>query len=93
MTIPCRCHNRINGRVCFTRKSLSRKPDDYAAVRYQPRCPGCGARKWHVDKWRVRHELGKACNCGGYWFPHRLGSKYCYSHPEVERNQTERYER
>lgn len=93
MTIPCRCFNRIHGVTCFTRKSLAKHPDDYAAVRYQPRCPSCGARQWHVDKHRVRVEMarGKSCDCGGYWFVHRRGSRMCHHHPNAERHQSERY--
>jgi ribosomal protein L32 len=94
MTIPCRCGNRINGVVCFTRRSLAKRPEHYTDRRYMPRCPNCGARMWFVDKWRLAHEIwgkGKTCNCGGYWFPHRLGSKYCYENPKAEQYHSERY--
>ena len=90
MTLPCRCHNRINGKTCFTRKSLAQRPEHYVR---QPRCPSCGARKWAIDKWRIKHEIwgyGDTCNCGGYWFPHRKGSKYCEWHPEWETLSTDR---
>lgn len=92
MTIPVRCFNRIGGTVCFTRRSLSRPPSQYSAERYIPRCPSCGARKWMIDKYRVRRELGprNTCYCGGYHFIHRKGSKYCEHNPNYEANWAER---
>lgn len=94
MTFPCRCYNRIKGKVCFTRKSLRMRPEQYADAWRQPKCPSCGARKWHVDKYRVRKEMGwkPMCNCGGYHFYHRKGSKFCYHHPNAEQHHVERYE-
>jgi hypothetical protein len=94
--IPCRCGHTVGGRTCFTRKTLAKRPEDYADRRYMPRCPGCGSRKWMVDKWRTKHEVWgnrETCNCGGYHFIHRLGSKFCYSHPKAEQHHSERYER
>lgn len=34
----------------------------------------------------------KGCDCGGYHFSHRKGSKYCHYHPDAEKHQSERYE-
>lgn len=91
MPVPCRCHNRINGRRCDTRRSLAKLPDHYTEVRYQPKCPSCGARKWYVDRYRIRKEHGTGCDCGGYWFIHRKGSEYCYHHPDAEKHHKARY--
>ena len=87
MGLPCRCHAVINGRRCDTRRSLAQHPNRYSATRYIPRCPSCGARKWYVDKWRLKHEVrgnGDTCGCGGYWFWHRKGSKWCEHNPRWE---------
>ena len=95
MGVQCRCFNRINGKVCFTRKSLAKHPRQYVEVRNQPKCPSCGGRQWHVDKYRIKVELtyARSCDCGGYHFIHRKGSKYCYHHPQAEQHHTERYEK
>ena len=89
MGIPCRCGNRIRGKTCFTRRTLAKRPEKYSATRYQPPCPSCGARKWMVDKWRIKHEVwghGDTCYCGGYHFQHRKGSRYCDSNPNAEQH-------
>lgn len=75
MTIACRCKN------CGTRKSLNHKPDWYIR---QPKCPSCGLRAWRIDKYRIRREYAPGCNCGGYHFPHREGSKFCHYNPDYE---------
>jgi hypothetical protein len=68
-------------------------PDHYTAVHYQPKCPSCGARKWHADVWRQENEKGRKpmCLCSGYHFPHRKGSKFCHHNPSVEKHMEERY--
>lgn len=35
---------------------------------------------------RVAKRWGKkqACNCQGYWFQHRKGSKWCHNNPDIE---------
>lgn len=92
MTVPCRCLTQINGVRCHQRKSLARRPQDYIR---QPKCPACGARRWYIDRYRLRIEMDRkqSCDCGGYHFIHRRGSKYCYHHPNAEINHAERYER
>jgi hypothetical protein len=32
-----------------------------------------------------------SCDCGGYHFVHRRKSKFCYHHPDAEKNHSERY--
>jgi hypothetical protein len=32
------------------------------------------------------------CNCGGYHFLHRKGSRYCYEHPMAPQHHAERRE-
>lgn len=68
------------------------KPSEYLR---QPQCPQCGQRHWYIDRYRIKVELAKnrTCDCGGYHFVHRKGSKYCYHHPDAEKHHTERYER
>jgi len=85
MTFPCRCSN------CRTRRSLRRRPADYIR---QPACAVCGKRNWYIDRYRIKVEMAysRSCNCGGYHFIHRKGSKYCDHHPNVEQNQGERYD-
>jgi len=62
-------------RVCATRKVLNRHPDHYIR---QPKCHHCGARNWRP----VKRNRQRTCNCNGYWFPHRAGSRCCEEHPE-----------
>lgn len=94
MGVPCRCGHTVAGKTCFARRTLAKAPADYSAPRYMPLCHYCGARKWFVDKWRARHEVwgnGNTCDCGGYHFPHRKGSKFCYHNPNAEQHHTARY--
>ena len=32
---------------------------------------------------RKAHPACRPCNCGGYHFPHRPGSPYCYQNPKA----------
>lgn len=76
MRVNCRCSS------CGARKSLERKPDRYIRP---PKCPVCGKRRWRVDKYRMLVEKRVApCRCGGYWFLHRKGSKWCLHNPKSE---------
>jgi hypothetical protein len=79
MRYRCRCQK------CRTRKTLSMKPVDYLKP---PPCPSCGSRKWTIDKYRHRKELGSrlTCYCGGYPFMHRIKSGYCYHNPKMTEN-------
>jgi hypothetical protein len=67
----CRC------RVCQARQTKPRHPDAYIRG---PRCRGCGRfNTLRVDKWmQNRWRTYRTCLCDAYWFPHRLGSLYCY---------------
>jgi hypothetical protein len=87
---PCRCLTRINGVKCTGRRSLRMKPEHYTI---QPKCASCGKRHWYIDKYRMRKEMGRgpSCMCGGLHFPHRKGTKFCYSHPNAEADHTDRY--
>lgn len=91
MTVPCRCLTRVNGVKCTQRKSLAKHPRDY---KRQPECPQCHQRHWYVETYRLKKEMGyrPACECGGYHFRHRRGSKFCYYHPNAEEHHSERYE-
>ncbi|AWM87347.1 hypothetical protein C4E04_11785 [Microvirga sp. 17 mud 1-3] len=67
----CRC------RKCEARRVLPRHPDDYLRP---PRC-ACGAKSWRIDRWMNTRDTsmhGAGCNCSGYWFTHRRGSKFCW---------------
>lgn len=79
---PCRCLK------CRHRRSLNHKPDDYVRP---PKCKFCGSTKWWLDTYRMKKEMDSklTCNCGGYWFPHRKGSKFCHYHPNAEQIHTE----
>lgn len=55
---------------CDARRMLNRKPKDYIQP---PRCKRCGHNRYYL----VPPRGGKICDCGGYWFKHRAGSKWC----------------
>lgn len=74
MPVRCRCSRK----ACQARKTLAKHPDEY--LRKPPPCPMCGGRKWRVDRWRHRHELGRYCWCNGAHYPHRPGSSVCLKH-------------
>lgn len=70
MTFLCRCANA----TCRKRRALRRKPEDYIRP---PQCVDCGGRRYHHDIWQERKNAEAGCNCSGYWFRHRRGSKWC----------------
>jgi hypothetical protein len=80
--VRCMARNRKDEargvRECGTRKSLSKRIEDYVRL---PKCPRCGAQKWGADRHR-RKELRKRekCWCEGYHFMHTKGSKLCVFH-------------
>lgn len=48
------------------------------------RCPVCRTRRknWGLLQQHMQHEGHRApCDCGGYHFKHRPGSKFCYVNP------------
>lgn len=63
---------------------LPRHPDRYQRLMPYCRIPGCGSRDYRADRWmnsRNTSPFGRAakgCNCGGYWFIHRKGCRFCY---------------
>lgn len=51
------------------------------------RCNECRTRRSSYFLMLLHRELHKECRpctCGGYHFPHRKGSPYCYSNPKAE---------
>lgn len=81
--LPHRC------RACWARRTLSMMVSEYVRP---PKCRKCGATKMFFCKDRVasRHGRKLKCNCGGYHFPHRKGSKHCHENPNVEAHWLER---
>jgi hypothetical protein len=81
---PCRCRNRIDGKVCGARRSLRRKPEEYIRP---PKCPRCDAADWRVDWHRLANPDSSsgapvchdACLIYEYnaYFPHRINTKGC----------------
>lgn len=67
---------------------LSMLPTDYIRP---PRCPHCGGRRWYLDKQIVKRHARERCDCGGLHFVHRKGTRYCYHHPDAEKDHAERY--
>lgn len=74
--LPHRCWR------CDLRRTLSKRLDDYVRT---PKCKRCGTRSLYLCKDRLAKNWGRKhkCNCGGYWFPHRKGSKWCEHHPRA----------
>jgi len=80
-----------NGRrKCTGRRMLTKHPDEYVRA---PKCPHCGGRKWYLDKQIVRRHARERCNCGGWHFTHRRGSKYCFHSATAEADHGTRYAR
>lgn len=65
-----------------------------------PKCPHCGSKTRHKLKSERkvdpkyypvgRQDASETCNCSGYHFPHRKGSKHCDHHPYGEYHQMKR---
>lgn len=74
-TMGTRCHCRC--RKCGARQVKDKHPDDYILG---PICRVCGRRNTiRIDRWmNTRWKYQKNCGCTGYWFTHRMGSKYCH---------------
>jgi hypothetical protein len=64
MAYRCRCTR------CDKRRALRLPPDEYLRP---PKCTRCGNRRYYV----VPQRGGQVCDCGGYHFKHRRGSKWC----------------
>lgn len=72
-----RCRKRINGVDCGTRFVLPKMIEFYSKPKG---CPTCGNTNVSLDSYRMKKEAnghGDKCNCDGYHFPHRRGSKWC----------------
>lgn len=67
---------------------LTKRPAEYIRP---PACPHCGGRKWYLDKQVAKRHARETCYCGGLSFPHRKGCKFCYEHPDAERDHSMRY--
>lgn len=82
-------HRRLPHRCtkCEARHTFSRKWDTFDREKH---CRVCGHRRFFVDQWMRRRGRQQKCNCGGYWFPHRKRSKYCYENPQAELYWAER---
>lgn len=69
---------------CRTRNAFRRPIETYR----QKKCKACGHTRFYYDKERNRKQ--PSCECQGYHFPHRPGSRFCRLNPlapvwEVER--------
>lgn len=88
MSLPCRCT------ACGKRKSITRRAlvRCSAVSEWRYKCPRCGGRRWYIDNYRLKNELGvkPSCDCAAYHFRHRKGSGYCHYHPDAEARDIER---
>lgn len=67
----------VRCRKCEGRRVLRQHPDHYLRP---PKC-ACGAKDWRLDMWMTNRKTGldgQGCDCSGYWFRHRMGSKHCH---------------
>lgn len=57
------------------------------------RCPSCRTRRksYSVLLDHIAKSGHRTCNCGGYHFPHREGSKFCNANPIAHIYLCERY--
>ncbi len=70
MGFLCRCTND----KCKKRRVLPTLPENYITP---PKCKGCGKRSYRWDRWQEKYNATHKCDCGGYHFRHRKGSKWC----------------
>ena len=53
----------------------------------------CGNRGFFKDKWMANRGSEQRCDCAGYHFPHRKGSKFCHANPMSKYHEAkERYQ-
>lgn len=78
MSVPYRC-NRCRQRKSFTDKQLRAYKTDKSF-----KCSQCSGI-FKPDKYRIKNEKGRTniCNCGGYLFEHRKGSKFCFDNSNI----------
>ena len=82
-SVPCRCSR------CNKRRTLAKHPDLYLR---EPKCRACGFRLYICkDRLPSRHGWKHKCNYGGWWFPHRKGSGFCWENPRAEQLRMERH--
>ena len=66
-----RCTRRRRG--CQGRKTLKKPIEQYVRV---PTCPNCKG-PLYFDKRRKEETQKNKCQCDGYPYPHKRGSKFC----------------
>jgi hypothetical protein len=64
----------VRCRQCQARRVLAHHPDWYKRI---PKCRSCGAQDYRP----VKNYHRPVCECTGYHFIHRKGSKHCDFHP------------
>lgn len=76
---------------CEARRTLPKLWTEYIRP---PKCRVCGYHRLYPCRDRLAHRHGrlKACNCSGYHFRHRKGSKFCEFNPNFEQHCIERAE-
>lgn len=76
-SVPCRCWR------CNTRQTKAKPLGEYVRP---PKCKACGKPALFVCKDRLarKHDRKKLCNCSGYHFKHRKGSKWCQKNPNAD---------
>lgn len=81
--------------ACRARRTLTRHPDSYSSPGRVPKCRtyGCNSRRYWVDHYRQRHEVGplapRPCTCHWYSFPHFKGRGYCIHNPSITLEQAQ----
>ncbi len=76
---------------CNARRTLDRR---WSLYMRPPKCLTCGYYRLRpcFDRLAAAHGRKKACNCGGYHFRHRRGSKHCEHNQRAEQHYVERSE-
>ena len=74
---------------CGARRTL---PKLWSRYQRPPACRMCGYYRLYPCKDRLASRWGRKhkCDCGGYWFFHRKGSKYCHHNKDAEKHHAER---
>ena len=85
-TIPHRCVK------CEQRRTLTQLWERYQRP---PACRGCGYYRLYACRDRLPGRWGgkHKCQCGGYHFPHRKGSRFCEANPRVAEHTAGRADR
>lgn len=83
----------VDVKKCNRRRTFTHHPESYSKRFKFLFC--CGRIDWRIDKYRLKTENKvNKCLCDGYWFPHRIGSKFCihFKGELTDLEQMERYE-